>query len=166
MKWLKRFLLAAALAAVASGASAYNWYAPNSFDTVKTDSWAYQTVYTLTEKGRAPGYTTDFFKGKDLTRYELASVIKTLLENHKQGDGDEEALARLKKDYARELEAQGYKEPGREPSKVKPIFEFHGDTRVRARDGGDSDARARVTTKWHIGDQTTVVAGGEAETKK
>lgn len=163
---MKKFILAAIFTAATLTASAYNWYAPNSFDTVKKDSWDYQTVYTLTEQGRAPGYTKDFFEGKDLTRYELASVIKTLLENHKQGDGDEEALAKLKKEYVRELEAQGYKEPKRQPSKEKPIFEFHGDSRVRARSDGDADARARVTTKWNIGDRTSITAGGEANARK
>ena len=151
------------IAAFAANVSAYNWYAPNSFDTVKKDSWDYKAVYTLCEEGKAPDYTTSFFS-KELTRYEIASVIKNVLDNQKDTPADEN-LAKLKKEYSRELEALGYKEPKKKGSNVKPIFEISGDTRVRYNSDSEVDARARVNTKWHIGKNTDVTIGGKAETK-
>ena len=155
--------LAAAFTALAVNAFAYNWYAPNSFDTVKKDSWDYKAVYTLCEEGKAPDYTTSFFS-KELTRYEIASVIKNVLDNQKDTPTDENLL-KLKKEYSRELEVLGYKEPKKKDSQVKPILEISGDTRVRYNSDSEADARARVNTKWHIGKNTDVAIGGKAETK-
>lgn len=66
-------------------AAAYNTYAPNSWDTVKKEAWDYQAVYDLCEKGRAPDYDRNFFDRGSLTRYELASVLKNILEVEKKG---------------------------------------------------------------------------------
>ncbi len=150
-------------AALAANTFAYNWYAPNSFDTVKKDSWDYKAAYTLCEEGKAPDYTTSFFT-KELTRYEIASVIKNVLDNQKEAKPDEDLL-KLKKAYSRELEALGYKEPKKKGSDAKPILEISGDTRVRYNSDSAADARARVNTKWHIGGKTDVVVGGKAEAK-
>lgn len=65
-------------------AAAYNTYAPNSWDTVKKEAWDYQAVYDLCEKGCAPGYDVNFFNRGSLTRYELASVLKDILEAEKR----------------------------------------------------------------------------------
>lgn len=65
-------------------AAAYNTYAPNSWDTVKKEAWDYQAVYDLCEKGRAPDYDRNFFNRGSLTRYELASVLKNILEAEKK----------------------------------------------------------------------------------
>lgn len=155
--------MAALLTALGVNTFAYNWYAPNSFDTVKKDSWDYKAAYTLCEEGKAPDYTTSFFS-KELTRYEIASVIKNVLDNQTDVAADEN-LAKLKKEYSRELEALGYKEPQKKGSNVKPIFEISGDTRVRYNSDSEADARARVNTKWHIAGKTDVTIGGKAETK-
>ena len=89
-------------------AAAYNTYAPNSWDTVKKEAWDYQAVYDLCEKGCAPGYDVNFFNRGSLTRYELASVLKDILEAEKKGstltDEERKKLIRLKKEYARELD--------------------------------------------------------------
>ena len=160
MKLPKKLLLTTLFVAIAMPSFAYNWYAPNSFDTVKKDSWDYRTVYTLCEAGKAPDYSLGFFD-KELTRYELASVIKNILEHQEEAD-DTETLQRLKKDYARELEALGYKEKKKKPSDgVKPLFEIHGDSRIRYNSQSEADARARVNGTWHIG-KTDIVAGGKA----
>ena len=93
-------------------AAAYNTYAPNSWDTVKKEAWDYQAVYDLCEKGRAPDYDRNFFNRGSLTRYELASVLKNILEAEKKGaaftEEEKKKLIRLKKEYARELDALGY----------------------------------------------------------
>ena len=82
-------------------AAAYNTYAPNSWDTVKKEAWDYQAVYDLCEKGRAPDYDRNFFDRGSLTRYELASVLKNILEAEKKGstltDEERKKLAHLKK---------------------------------------------------------------------
>lgn len=65
-------------------AAAYNTYAPNSWDTVKKEAWDYQAVYDLCEKGCAPDYDRNFFNRGSLTRYELASVLKNILEAEKK----------------------------------------------------------------------------------
>lgn len=111
-------------------AAAYNTYAPNSWDIVKKEAWDYQAVYDLCEKGRAPDYDRNFFNRGSLTRYELASVLKNILEAEKKGaaftEEEKKKLIRLKKEYARELDALGYRdEKGKNPllkSKVMPEF--------------------------------------------
>lgn len=161
---MKKFLLTALLATIAIPCFAYNWYAPNSFDTVKKDSWAYHAVYTLCEKGEAPDYSLGFFD-KELTRYELASVIKNILEHQEETD-DNDTLQRLKKEYARELEAQGYREKKKKSAdSVKPLFEIHGDSRVRYHSESEADARARINGTWHIG-KTDIIAGGKTGKEK
>ena len=75
----KTLFLTALLASAWITGFAYNVYAPNSFDPVNPKSWDYRTVYTLTEEGKAPSYTKEFFSRGGITRYELASVIKNML---------------------------------------------------------------------------------------
>ena len=111
----KTVFLTALLAAASITGFAYNLYAPNSFDPVSPKSWDYRTVEALCREGKAPSYTTDFFSRGSMTRYELASVIKDMLEHHNEKDKDHESLMKLKKEYARELEALGYKEEKRFP---------------------------------------------------
>ena len=50
----KILLLASLFTACAIEAFAYNVYAPNSFDTVSKGNYAYKTVYTMCEQGKAP----------------------------------------------------------------------------------------------------------------
>ena len=131
-------------------AAAYNTYAPNSWDTVKKEAWDYQAVYGLCEKGCAPGYDVNFFNRGSLTRYELASVLKDILEAEKKGstltDEERKKLARLKKEYIRELDALGYSD---EKEKKEPVIEIGGDARVRWTKGEENDARIRTGAKWN-----------------
>ena len=156
---MKKFILTLLLTIVCVPAWAAPWDAPNSFEIVKESSWDYRTARALTEEGKAPAYTTAFFD-KTLTRYEIASVVKNILESVPAKDQTED-MARLKKEYTRELEAQGYREKKKKEER-KPILEISGDTRVRYKNDSGSDARARVNTTWHIG-KTDIVAGGSAE---
>ena len=93
----KTVFLTALLAAASITGFAYNVYAPNSFDPVSPKSWDYRTVYALTEEGKAPSYTKDFFSRGEITRYELAGIIKNILENHNAKDRDHQDLMKLKK---------------------------------------------------------------------
>lgn len=67
----------------------------------KKEAWDYQAAYDLCEKGRAPDYDRNFFDRGSLTRYELASVLKNILEAEKKGstltDEERKKLAHLKK---------------------------------------------------------------------
>lgn len=156
---MKKLILTLLLAIVCVPAWASPWDAPNSFEIVKESSWDYRTARTLTEEGKAPAYTTAFFD-KTLTRYEIASVVKNILESVPAKDQTED-MARLKKEYTRELEAQGYREKEKKEER-KPILEISGDTRVRYKNDSGSDARARVNTTWRIG-KTDITAEGSAE---
>lgn len=93
----KTMFLTALLAAASITGFAYNVYAPNSFDAVSPASWDYKTVETLCREGKAPSYTEDFFRRGSMTRYELASVIKDMLEHHDRNDKDHGSLMKLKK---------------------------------------------------------------------
>jgi hypothetical protein len=155
----KTVFLTALLAAASITGFAYNVYAPNSFDPVSPKSWDYRTVYALTEEGKAPSYTKDFFSRGEITRYELAGIIKNMLENHNAKDRDHQDLMKLKKAYARELESLGYQEK-RDLSGGKPVMEFSGDGRIRYSDGSAVDGRVRVNTTWHLDNDTTVSARG------
>lgn len=156
---MKKLILTLLLAIACVPAWASPWDAPNSFEIVKESSRDYQTARALTEEGKAPAYTTAFFD-KTLTRYEIASVVKNILESVPAKDQTED-MARLKKEYTRELEAQGYREKKKKEER-KPILEISGDTRVRYKNDSGSDARARVNTTWHIG-KTDITAEGSAE---
>ena len=140
-------------------AAAYNTYAPNSWDTVKKEAWDYQAVYDLCEKGRAPDYDRNFFDRGSLTRYELASVLKNILEAEKKGaaftEEEKKKLIRLKKEYARELDALGYSD-----EKKEPVIEIRGDARVRWAKGEENDARIRTGAKWNIGNSTYIQGQG------
>mgnify|MGYP000040084051 CR=1 FL=1 len=155
----KTMFLTALLAAASITGFAYNVYAPNSFDAVSPASWDYKTVETLCREGKAPSYTEDFFRRGSMTRYELASVIKDMLEHHDRNDKDHGSLMKLKKEYARELEALGYREE-KKTAEGKPVLEMGGDGRIRYSSDGDADGRVRINTRWHIDRDTTVNAGG------
>lgn len=127
----------------------------------KKEAWDYQAVYDLCEKGRAPDYDRNFFNRGSLTRYELASVLKNILEAEKKGaaftEGEKKKLIRLKKEYARELDALGYSD---EKEKKEPVIEIGGDARVRWTKGEENDARIRTGAKWNIGNSTYIQGQG------
>lgn len=137
------------------------YHAPNSWDTVKKEAWDYQAAYDLCEKGRAPDYDRNFFDRGSLTRYELASVLKNILEAEKKGstltDEERKKLAHLKKEYIRELDALGYSD---EKEKKEPVIEISGDARVRWTKGEENDARIRTGAKWNIGNSTYIQGQG------
>lgn len=149
------FLLS--LFAAAAPVSAYNWYAPNSFDEEKPTSPDYKLVYELCRGGKAPGYTADFFS-RTLSRYELAGVMKSILENESALTEPEQAdMAAAAKRYERELEALGYK---KKEKRKQPRLSITHDARVRVNDGGDADARLRIGGTWQIGKDTQVEGRG------
>ena len=56
---MKRWeLLLAGLILCSFPVSAYNVFAPNSFEDVQPDSYAYQTLRDMCGQGKIPGYST------------------------------------------------------------------------------------------------------------
>lgn len=158
------YALVLAFLCLSGSAAAYNVQAPNSFDDAGRGSWEFKAVRRMCEEKKSPAYGADYFQeNRHISRYELAGVIIDLLEN---GSGlteaDEDALGRMQKSYARELEARGWEEEA-EPQK-QPIIEIHGDLRLRHTKGEGTDGRARVGFQYDLDDRTSVRAGGKAET--
>jgi hypothetical protein len=112
----------------------YNEYAPNSFDTVSMSSKEYKAVYEFCRQGKAPAYSVSFFAERpNLTRYELAGVIKNLLESGLVTDQrDQAVLNQLKKNYSRELSALGWKEKRQAPPHGHAIYQIqrNGDVKT------------------------------------
>lgn len=124
-RWISFMILAVMIFSLGlTNVKAYNEYAPNSFDIVSTSSKEYKAVYAFCRDGKAPGYSTAFFKERsDMTRYELAGVIKNILESGLvTNENDQKVLQQLKKNYSRELSALGWQEKRKTPS--HPIFEI------------------------------------------
>lgn len=149
---------------LAWGAAAYNVQAPNSWDDADKGSWEYKTVEQMVDAGKSPAYTASYFdENRHISRYELSGIIVDLLDNGKDlTDADNEALAKMKKSYSRELEARGWHEP--EEESPTPILEIHGDLRLRHTKGEGNDARARLGFQYNVSDNTTISAGEKAET--
>lgn len=145
----KKLFLTMLFAAASFTAFAYNPYAPNSFDSVSPKSWDYQTLLALCKEGKAPDYDEKFFNRGEITRYELAGIIKNLLENNSREGDDGASLKKLKKEYARELESLGYHEEKKKPEGT-PIFEIGGDGRIRYNNDGKADGRVRIDARAHI----------------
>lgn len=144
---------------------AYNFYAPNSWETVDPKSWHYQALYQMCRENKAPSYTEDFFSRGMLTRYEMASLLKDILENKEQSGFDEESkktLDKLKKEYSRELHVLGWKEE-KNKDRNEPIVEIGGDARIRWRKGEGTDARVRAGGRWNVGENTYIEGGGSTD---
>ena len=82
---MKRWeLLLAGLLLCSFPVSAYNVFAPNSFEDVQPDSYAYQTLRDMCGQGKIPGYSASFFdSGRKISRYELAGVLQSALKDGK-----------------------------------------------------------------------------------
>lgn len=92
---MKRWeLLLAGLLLCSFPVSAYNVFAPNSFEDVQPDSYAYQTLRDMCGQGKIPGYSASFFdSGRKISRYELAGVLQSALKEGKDlSSKDKEAL--------------------------------------------------------------------------
>ncbi len=132
-------------------ASAYNEYAPNSFDEVERGRAEYQAAAVLIEEGLAPGYDADLLARPHLSRYEFAHAVKALLENKEELTPAQYAsLEATKQEYQRELDALGY--PYRKKNKNR--ISFDGDVRLRythgEESGDETDARIRIGAEYTI----------------
>ena len=155
----RRTLVAAAVAALAAGVSAY---AANPFSDVSTSDWAYQAVSQLSDQGIVEGYPDGTFRGqRNITRYELAQIIARLMANEDQFNAEQRAtIDKLAGEYADELDNLGVRVSNLE-NKVGNIS-WSGDARVRYIDFGGSkgdqwDGRMRIQASAQVNDNTRVV---------
>ena len=73
------------------------------FDDVPRDHWAYDSVQTLAERGYLSLYSGEDFNGEQpLTRYEMAEIIASVLENTTSGTAGQN-LSEEDVDVIREL---------------------------------------------------------------
>ena len=115
----RRTLVAAAVAALAAGVSAY---AANPFSDVSTSDWAYQAVSQLSDQGIVEGYPDGTFRGqRNITRYELAQIIARLMANEDQFNAEQRAtIDKLAGEYADELDNLGVRVSNLENKLVLP----------------------------------------------
>ena len=159
----RRTLVAAAVAALAAGVSAY---AANPFSDVSTSDWAYQAVSQLSDQGIVEGYPDGTFRGqRNITRYELAQIIARLMANEDQFNAEQRAtIDKLAGEYADELDNLGVRVSNLE-AKVGNIS-WSGDARMKwaqsYSDNGDGnaedgfDGRMRINAHAQVNDSTYV----------
>lgn len=148
------FMLAAALAAGGTASAA------NPFRDVPADSWAYQAVSTLSDRGLVEGYPDGTFRGEQaITRYEMAQITARLMAKEDQYGAEERALIdRLAAEYAEELDSLGVAVA--ELERKTGQISWSGDSRMRykedTRGKGTWDGRVRITAQGAVNDSTTV----------
>lgn len=157
----RRTLVAAAVAALAAGVSAY---AANPFSDVSTSDWAYQAVSQLSDQGIVEGYPDGTFRGqRNITRYELAQIIARLMANEDQFNAEQRAtIDKLAGEYADELDNLGVRVSNLE-AKVGNIS-WSGDARMKwneeyKADGSTKDnfdGRMRINAHAQVNDNTYV----------
>lgn len=85
-KWLAALILLCAFCAAAGAAH---------MSDVSPDHWAYEAVERLAERGLVMGYPDGrFLGGRSLTRYEMATIIKRVLDEIDQRNQDMESRLR------------------------------------------------------------------------
>lgn len=159
----RRTLVAAAVAALAAGVSAY---AANPFSDVSTSDWAYQAVSQLSDQGIVEGYPDGTFRGqRNITRYELAQIIARLMANEDQFNAEQRAtIDKLAGEYADELDNLGVRVSNLE-AKVGNIS-WSGDARMKWAQSYDDkgngnaedsyDGRMRINAHAQVNDSTYV----------
>lgn len=159
----RRTLVAAAVAALAAGVSAY---AANPFSDVSTSDWAYQAVSQLSDQGIVEGYPDGTFRGqRNITRYELAQIIARLMANEDQFNAEQRAtIDKLAGEYADELDNLGVRVSNLE-AKVGNIS-WSGDARMKWDQSYDKtdlgnandnfNGRMRINAHAQVNDSTYV----------
>ena len=154
---MKKILAMAAVAALATGASAF---AANPFSDVSTSDWAYQAISDLSDRGLVEGYPDGTFKGQqNITRFEVAQIIARLMAKEDQMNAEDRAIIdRLAGEYGAELQNLGVR-VGNLEKKIGNVV-WSGDARVRYGkiNGGEDafDGRIRINAHATVNDTTYV----------
>ena len=125
------------------------------FTDVPTGHWAYDAVMSLADAGLIEGYEDGSFGGdRTMTRYEMAKIVDTLMEQTDTSDEQKALIDDLAVEFTNEIgslrdEVNGIKD---EQERIK----VSGDARIRyasLEDNGDkTDYRARLTVDGKVSD--------------
>lgn len=125
----------------------------NPFTDVDEDSWSYQAVRELQEKGILEGYPDGSFKGeKSLSRYEMAQIVAKAMAHRDKANAEDQALInRLAQSYGQELDNLGVHLDNLE-SKLGSI-KVTGDMRLRYL-GSDAPKGGQEGYAYALGDRS------------
>ena len=108
---MKKYVIAAAVAALVAFATPAAFAATNPFMDVPINHWAYDAIGQLAARGVLSGYPDGTYKGKQpTTRYEMASALAralALVDMTKASKQDVEMLKKLVVEFKDELDALG-----------------------------------------------------------
>lgn len=149
---------------------------PNIFANVTTADWSYNAVKDLIQAGIIAGDSERFVNGKPISRYEMAMLVASGMNNATTANAEQKAvISKLSTEFTAELEKIGAK-PGQpqaqKPSPVNFMFETrlqYDHTSLNSHEGGawpagnikDQDQfyiRNRVYLSGSINDHWTYVS--------
>ena len=105
---MKKNLVLALTTAIVAGATATTFAAANPFSDVPQGHWAYDYVNQLAADGIIEGYGDTTFQGdKNITRYEMATMIAKAMAKPNVGGTDKAMLDKLAAEFSDELNNLG-----------------------------------------------------------
>ena len=105
---MKKTLVTALTTALVVGAASTTFAAANPFSDVPAGHWAYDYVSQLAADGVIEGYGDTTFQGdKNITRYEMATMIAKAMAKTNVGGNDKAMLDKLAAEFSDELNNLG-----------------------------------------------------------
>ena len=172
---MKKTLVAALTTAMVVGAASTTFAAANPFSDVPAGHWAYDYVSQLAADGVIEGYGDTPFQGdKNITRYEMATMIAKAMAKTNVSGTDKAMLDKLAAEFSDELNNLGVRVANleRNADKVKwngkiegtatslrdKDYNKDGSVKHHGNDGRDNDYNwlfrlepsAEVNSNWHV----------------
>ena len=127
---MKKTLVAALTTAMVVGAASTTFAAANPFSDVPAGHWAYDYVSQLAADGVIEGYGDTTFQGdKNITRYEMATMIAKAMAKTNVGSTDKAMLDKLAAEFSDELNNLGVRVANLEKNADK--VKWNGEARYR-----------------------------------
>ena len=128
------------------------------FTDVPTGHWAYDAVMSLADAGLSEGYEDGSFGGdRTMTRYEMAKIVDTLMEQTDTSDEQKALIDDLAVEFTNEIGS--LREDVNEVKEEQERIKVSGDTHIRyasLEDNGDkTDYRARLTVDGKVSEDIT-----------
>ncbi len=161
---MKKSIVMALTTAMVVGAASTTFAAANPFSDVPQGHWAYDYVSQLAADGVIEGYGDTTFQGdKNITRYEMATMIAKAMAKTNVGGTDKAMLDKLAAEFSDELNNLGVRVANleRNADKVK----WNGEMQYKYTSARDKDAHERdnqdqvmfrlepsaeVNDHWHV----------------
>ncbi len=106
-KWLTSAIMGVLMSGIVTGTSV-GMAADNPFSDVPADSWAYDAVRQLSDKGIVDGYPDGTYKGQNtMTRYEMAQITARAMTKTDLDKADKAVVDKLAAEFADELDNLG-----------------------------------------------------------